>query len=404
MMDISLAEPYRLEEPNFLASYSPANYLDPLNQESSTFGDAPATKSKSYIAQLPPGVGPLAGTITLIFMAVGIFGNLLTVVALLRCPRVRNVAAAFIISLCIADFIFCLTVLPPSAISFINGSWYPGEPLCTLMPFVRYGNVGFSLLSIAMITINRYIMIAHHSVYASIYRPKYIVIMLVFCWLLSFGMQIPTALQKWGLYAYDEYVGTCSIMEDKDKKSSKKALFIIGFICPCLVIICCYARIFWVVHSSEKRMRQHAAKKPKIKDHGTTIKERREAKAKRNEWRITKMVLAIFLSFIICYLPITLVKLFISNSYPFLHMLAYLLLYASACINPIIYVIMNKQYRQAYQTVMMCRRPGFLSGIPGQGSSYGDKSRDENKTMVSHVSIAMTPIRLSDLQQGNDYI
>lgn len=34
---------------------------------------------------------------TVLIMVVGIVGNSLTVIALLRCPRVRNVAAAFII-------------------------------------------------------------------------------------------------------------------------------------------------------------------------------------------------------------------------------------------------------------------------------------------------------------------
>lgn len=34
----------------------------------------------------------------------------------------------------------------------------------------------------------------------------------------------------------------------------------------------------------------------------------KESKRKRNEWRITKMVLGIFLSFVVCYLPITVVK------------------------------------------------------------------------------------------------
>jgi hypothetical protein len=40
----------------------------------------------------------------------------------------------------------------------------------------------------------------------------------------------------------------------------------------------------------------------------TRLKDQREAKQKRNEWRITKMVLAIFLSFLACYLPITIIK------------------------------------------------------------------------------------------------
>lgn len=34
----------------------------------------------------------------------------------------------------------------------------------------------------------------------------------------------------------------------------------------------------------------------------------RETKTRKNEWRITKMVLVIFLSFMACYLPITIVK------------------------------------------------------------------------------------------------
>ena len=38
-----------------------------------------------------------AAVMTVLIMIVGIIGNLLTIVALLKCPRVRNVAAAFII-------------------------------------------------------------------------------------------------------------------------------------------------------------------------------------------------------------------------------------------------------------------------------------------------------------------
>lgn len=39
-----------------------------------------------------------------------------------------------------------------------------------------------------------------------------------------------------------------------------------------------------------------------------TTKSMQAIKRKRNEWRLTKMVLAIFLSFVICYLPITIIK------------------------------------------------------------------------------------------------
>lgn len=105
----------------------------------------------------------------------------------------------------------------------------------------------------------------------------------------------------------------------------------------------------------------------------TRVKDQRDAKAKRNEWRITKMVLAIFLSFVLCYLPITITKVFDTQArYPVLHIFAYIMLYLSSCINPIIYVIMNKQYRQAYKKVILCT-PTRLLGFTQAGSSVGGK-------------------------------
>lgn len=53
-------------------------------------------------------------------------------------------------------------------------------------------------------------------------------------------------------------------------------------------------------------MRKHAG--PTIKSPHTPGRDTREIKQRRSEWRITKMVLAIFLSFVACYLPITIVK------------------------------------------------------------------------------------------------
>lgn len=98
------------------------------------------------------------------------------------------------------------------------------------------------------------------------------------------------------------------------------------------------------------------------------IKDQRDIKAKRNEWRITKMVLAIFLSFVACYLPITIVKVADPEvNMPGFHILGYIMLYLSACINPIIYVIMNKQYRQAYKTILLCRTTSFLTRTGGAG-------------------------------------
>ncbi|KAL7745616.1 hypothetical protein ACLKA6_009838 [Drosophila palustris] len=403
-----------------------------------------------------------AATMTFLIMIVGICGNFLTVVALLKCPKVRNVAAAFIISLCIADLLFCALVLPFQGLRFVQGTWRHGAVLCRLIPFIQYGNIGVSLLCIAMITINRYVMITHHGCYARIYKRHWIAIMIAACWLVSYGMQLPTLLGAWGRFGYDARLQTCSIMSDEHGHSSKTTLFITAFVIPCLVIIACYAKIFWVVHKSEQRLKRHANKQNSIpnnlrpvatatgtgtatslpsgadvlqtptagalpapsrvssdssssystdvpeavtaagtggKQAPTRVKDQREVRAKRNEWRITKMVLAIFLSFVICYLPITIVKVADKDvEHPSLHIFSYIMLYLSACINPIIYVIMNKQYRKAYKTVVLCQPARLLLpfGKTNGASSAAEKWKDtglsnnHSRTIVSQMSAGAT--------------
>uniref|UniRef100_A0A182NQC4 G-protein coupled receptors family 1 profile domain-containing protein n=1 Tax=Anopheles dirus TaxID=7168 RepID=A0A182NQC4_9DIPT len=360
-----------------------------------------------------------AATATITIMITGIFGNLLTIVALLRCPKVRNVAAAFIISLCIADCLFCIIVLPFNAIRFIEGTWNLGDTLCTLITFMQYGSVGVSLLCITMISINRYIMIAHYSIYPKVYKTSWIMVMIITCWLFSYGFQLPTLFGVWGKFGYNHQLGTCSILPDAEGRSSKTTMFIVAFLIPCIIIVVCYSRIFCVVHKSDKRMKNHSKSQSNIPNNlrsagdpasplsagsssaannnsisytasssavkvagARTANDTRDAKARRNEWRITKMVLAIFLSFVMCYLPITISKIVDKNvSVPVLHIIGYIMLYLSACINPIIYVIMNKQYRQAYKTVIFCK-PSRLLGFTHGGSSVGDSPHPQHLVAI----------------------
>ncbi|XP_047503048.1 G-protein coupled receptor moody-like isoform X2 [Penaeus chinensis] len=334
-------------------------------------------EDESEIAKMSRGVATSIAVLFIGYMILGLTGNFLTILALLRCPRVRNVTAAFIISLCVADFLFCVLVLPWEVSRFLAGKWIWGEGwICTLFPLLRYWNVAVSLLSIAMITINRYIMIAHFSVYKSVYRKGWIALMIAFCWVFAFVMLLPTLLKKWGRFGFDARLQTCSILDDNNK-SPKQVLFGIGFCVPAIIIVICYSLIFFVIHKSEMRMRHHSTRGMNGTHSGPPLqsqvrgtgKMEREARRRRNEWRITKMVLIIFIAFLVTYLPITLVKnLDKKVNYPGLHVLGYVLIYISSCINPVIYVIMNRQYRQAYKTVLLCKRPR----LPSLTSSHSE--------------------------------
>lgn len=219
---------------------------------------------------------------------------------------------------------------------------------------IRYGSVGVSLLSVATISINRYILIAWPQIYPRIYTKAKVACYITIIWLFSYGLQIPTFLGVWGTFGFDAKLGTCSIKKDENGKSSKTVLFAAGFAVPCIIIIICYAKIYLVVRMSRKNLEKHAS----------------GPKTKRSEMHITKMVLAIFLAFVVCYLPISIVKVFDSEvKHAPLHVLGYILLYFSSCLNPVIYVTMNKQYRQAYFDTIRCTfTPMYDSNTPIQHS------------------------------------
>ncbi|KAK7601592.1 hypothetical protein V9T40_009033 [Parthenolecanium corni] len=199
-----------------------------------------------------------------------------------------------------------------------------------------------------------------------------------------------------GKYDYHKTLNGCSISEDEHGHTAKTSLFIVAFVIPCVIIIYCYARIFSVVRNSELRMKEHSQKTvPSLSSPNAPAT--KESKRKRNEWRITKMVLAIFLSFVVCYLPITIVKVVdkrVDNIH--LHLISYIMLYLSACINPIIYVIMNKQYRKAYGHVIVCKPASVF-----QTSSAKPKEELPSKTLMSQVSVSMIPMNAIDHQKVN---
>ncbi|XP_017782985.1 PREDICTED: G-protein coupled receptor moody-like isoform X2 [Nicrophorus vespilloides] len=296
-----------------------------------------------------------AGVITLIIMVIGVIGNLLTVVALVRHSKIRTVAAAFIASLCISDLLFCFLVLPFAASQFFHGTWIHGDILCTLVPMMRYGSVGVSLLSVATISINRYILIAFPGLYPRIYTKLKVAIYIGIIWIFSYGLQIPTLFKIWGVFGFDNKLGTCSINPDENGHSPKTALFVLGFALPCIIIIICYAKIYWVVRKSHERLAQHTT----------------SVNTKRSEMHITKMVIVIFACFVVCYLPLTIVKVFDPDVHNApIHVMGYILLYLACCVNPVIYVTMNKQYREAYLDTLRCRLvSNFDSNTPNVQNS-----------------------------------
>ncbi|RWS03304.1 7 transmembrane receptor (rhodopsin family)-like protein 11 [Dinothrombium tinctorium] len=308
---------------------------------------------------IPRGAAIYGFIWSLLVIAIGIPGNLLTVIALVRCaPKLlKHATTKFVINLAIADLIFCTFNLPMTSIRFLTCSWPFGDILCQLYPFFFYGNVAVSLMTITCITIDRLIMIAFQDYYKKIYKPSIIWMMIVFCWLFSFGLMSLPLFRMWGRMGLDNDTFSCTILKENGC-SPKKFLFLIGFLIPCLAIGVCYA-IIW--------------RKVRLQANNSLAANR---KTSQRDIKLTKLIVVIFFVFLLCFAPnlvsnvlltkkrqaFPMLKLLkietIANRLPYLQVTASALSWFNACVNPLIYFLMNRQYRNAFQRLL---KPTFAS-------------------------------------------
>lgn len=74
-------------------------------------------------------------------------------------------------------------------------------------------------------------------------------------WIFGFGALIATWFGKWGKFGLDTRIGSCSILPDSEGHSPKEFLFVVAFVIPCLAIVVCYARIFYIVRNTALKSR-----------------------------------------------------------------------------------------------------------------------------------------------------
>merc|ERR1712179_480177 len=257
-------------------------------------------------------------------------------------------------------------------------------------------------MSMVAITVNRYVLIAFHGYYRKIYTYRNIVIMLLAVWTFSFGMISPPLIDIWGTLGLDEATFSCTIKK-LNGKSPKKFLFLVAFLLPSISIILCYSAIFFKVRSSRHKLESHNTP-VQVK----TSKWKEAIRTQRLEdLKLTKMMLTIFLLFMICFLPLMLVNVLDDDiKQPSVHIIASVLAWMSATINPIVYSFLNKHYQKAFRTLLCLNniREKQSSGISCYSLSQGlrtPESCSSRSTIVS--SSAKKEVELKYFSQSDDF-
>ncbi|KAF7997993.1 hypothetical protein HCN44_009391 [Aphidius gifuensis] len=194
------------------------------------------------------------------------------------------------------------------------------------------------LLSMTAIAMTRYYMVLKPTVYPRYFTDKKISIIMILIWIFSYLERVPPTFDLWG--TVDVYPKTllCSSYNYQNTYIDPSLMLSnIAFIPPCLVMSFSYVSIYFKIKNTRENVEKHDS---------TAIRNIEKEK------KVTKLMFIIFVSFLICFLPMVLIDSIDDEKYyPELHVLHTVLSCAIVFINPIIYACSNKRYRNAYKAI-----------------------------------------------------
>uniref|UniRef100_A0A8C4QS47 5-hydroxytryptamine (serotonin) receptor 2A, genome duplicate b n=1 Tax=Eptatretus burgeri TaxID=7764 RepID=A0A8C4QS47_EPTBU len=354
------------------------------NSNASTgLGEFPAPSSS------PPGLSSVDGlhwTAMLALAAVvpTVTGNLLVIIAVWRERRLQTATNYFLSSLAVADLLVGLLVMPVSLVNVLYGYRWPLPP--QLCPAWIYLDVLFSTASImhlCAISLDRYVAIKRpiqHSRYNS--RAKALFKILA-VWLISIGISMPVPI----ISSHD----ISKVYEAHQCLLNFSEFVIYGslsaFFLPLIIMVVSYVltvhtlRRQAAIYGSDERSasrppassgqgsspwastRMSVCRESSAGHRPSTASQRRTAQAINNERRASKVLGIVFALFVAMWCPF-----FVTNVLTALcpaHLchpatLEQLLQvfvwvgYVSSGVNPLVYTLFNRTYRQAFARYISC--------------------------------------------------
>lgn len=189
------------------------------------------------------------GIILSVFILVAIVGNILVILSVVCNKHLQTVTNFFIVNLAMADLLLSIIVLPFSASLEVLGCWVFGRVFCNIWAAVDVLCCTASILSLCIISIDRYIGVKHCLKYPSIMTERKAVAILILVWVSSTVISVGPLLGWKEPPPVDDSI--CRITEEPGY-----ALFssLFSFYLPLMVILIMYFRVYVVARRTTKSL------------------------------------------------------------------------------------------------------------------------------------------------------
>ncbi|XP_069120182.1 melatonin receptor type 1A-like [Argopecten irradians] len=274
---------------------------------------------------------------------VGIVGNTLVIGAVIVSKRLRTTGNMFIVNLAVADLIIVTIVEPFNILGVIDGPYFFVRNVwwCHTLSVVCVMSCSSSMMNLAAIAVNRYIMINKNHYYNQIFTKGKTLLLCVLVWFVAFLIELPN-LAGWGGHTFDLKTLGCSF-DRLISLSYTIFLSVMALWLPLMVIMFCYLKIYFYVKKSRLQMEKQMKTQTK--------KEKKKSKRQRDNVNLARTFFIVFLTFLICWTPYDLTLFFDrGDRWPsWLYTLFLQIGHFNSSLNSILYGATNRNFREGYK-------------------------------------------------------
>lgn len=308
------------------------------------------------------GPSPIHKTIYTILYSIIIFvalvGNLLLIFIIKRRPETRSLTGFLFVNMAVADLLVALITMPVSLYTlYTGGVWATGifgHVTCSLVFFTFHVTLEASILSLLMMSVDRYFAVAHPLRRFETFRKARV--LSVFIWLNAMIFSIPVAI-VWRLVDWDGSL-LCGPKFDELGKFGLTGfytyLFILMYLVPLIIITILYTLICCTLWRRS------------MPGEASSETEKRNEITKR---RVVRMLVIITAVFALCWFPahfyhmLLAYRLDVHKKLPhYIMTLCFALGHANSAVNPWLYMMLNEKFRIGLSATLHGRGPRMRAG------------------------------------------
>uniref|UniRef100_A0A915EPB3 G-protein coupled receptors family 1 profile domain-containing protein n=1 Tax=Ditylenchus dipsaci TaxID=166011 RepID=A0A915EPB3_9BILA len=200
-------------------------------------------QTQSDLTSLPSIMSVFAVIYSLI-ITLGVLGNSLVILSVMRHKSLQSVRNMFIVSLSCSDIVVSVVSGTITPIMAFTKVWLIGAPLCKLVPVIQGASLCFSTLTLTAIAIDRFILIIYPTKRSI--QKRHACRMIVLNCVIAYSISAPMFFKQ-ELVNFDQFCGRFCYEDWSDNPAGRSTygtlVFVLQFVIPFFVITFCYLMI-----------------------------------------------------------------------------------------------------------------------------------------------------------------